>query len=109
MTNIVARSRRATLAVWSLSLATLAVAGVLAAAFALMAASLDPEEMVTTGVEPWTNAAVAVAAVAAVIVTTALGLALWHTARLRILGAAISVLQAGAVLWACLWFYSEYM
>ena len=60
----------------SCPLATLSVAGVLAAAFALMAASLDPEEVVTAGVEPWTNAALAIGALAAVIVTTALGLGL---------------------------------
>ena len=109
MNSEMAPTRLATLAVWGLSLATLVVAGVLAAAFALMAASLNPEDMVSAGVEPWTNAAVAIAALAAVVVTTALCLALWHATRLRALGAAISVLQAGAVLWASVWFYSEYL
>ena len=109
MKDETAPSRLATAAVWSVLLATLALAGVLATTFAFMAASFDPEDVVTAGLEPWTNAAIAVAALAGVIVTTALGLASWHAGRLRVLGAAISVVQAGAVLWACLWFYSEYL
>ena len=101
-------STAATAGMWTLSLATLGVAGLLASSFALMAASLDPAEMISAGIEPWTNAAEAAAGFAALVATTAVALFLWHSARFRALGLIVAVLQACAVAWASLQFFNEY-
>ena len=103
------RGRPATAAVWSVALATLGVAALLATSFGLMAAALDPTEIVTAGIEPWTNAALAALAFGAVTITTVLSLVLWHSRRLWSLGAAMAVLQEGVVGWACARFYAEYL
>jgi hypothetical protein len=97
-----------TLAMWVVSLATLSVAGLIATAFAMMAFGLEPSEMVTAGAEPWTNAATAAAAFAALVVATGLSLWLWHFTRWRKIAVAMAVLQVGAVTWACVAVYGEY-
>ncbi len=101
--------RPLTVGVWVVALAALGAGGLLASGFALMAASLDPAEIVAAGAEPWTNAAMAVGAFSLLVVATVLGLLSWHSSRFRAVGLAITAAEAGAVAWACLRFYNEYL
>ena len=73
-----------------------------------MAASLDPTELVTAGVDAWTDASKAVAAFVGLVVVAVLGLRLWHTARFKALGAALTLAEVGVVGWACVVFVREY-
>ena len=97
-----------TAAFWALALATLGTAGLLTGSFVLMALSLDPGEIVLAGAEPWTNAAEAVAAFAALAVTTALSLRLWHSDRWRGVSLLMTLAGLGIVAWACRSFYTDY-
>ncbi len=98
----------ATIAVWCLALLGVAIAASIATAMVFMASSLDPSELVTTGVDAWTEALKAVAAFAGLVVVAVLGLSLWHTARFKPLGALLTLAEVGAVAWACAVFYREY-
>ena len=73
-----------------------------------MAASLDPTEMVTTGLDAWTDALKALAAFAGLVVVAVLALKLWHTARFRVVAVVLTLVELGAVGWACAIFAREY-
>ena len=99
----------ATVAGWGAALLAVGVAASIAGAMVFMAASLDPSEVVTTGIDAWTDAMKAVAASAGLVVVAILGLGLWHTARFKVAGAALTLAEVGAVAWACAAFYREYL
>ena len=98
----------ATATIWCACLLALAVAASIAAATVFMAGSLDPSQLVTSGIDAWTDAAKAVAALAGLAVVAALGLRLWHTARFKAIGALLTLAEVGAVAWACVAFGREY-
>ena len=100
--------RGATFAIWIASCATLAVAATIAVLFVMMATSMDPTEMVTTGIEPWRDAAYAAAAFVGLCVATALALGLWHSRRFRILGGVLTALDVCCVVWIGAWTWREY-
>ena len=100
--------RAATITLWSAAVLGLLVAGSLAAGSVVIATSLDPTEVVTSGVEAWTDALEAVAAFAGLCVVALLGVGLWHTARFKALGAIFTLAEVGAVAWACAFVYREY-
>ena len=98
-----------TLAVWLVSSVNLLAAGLIAAEFVFMATSLDPTEILTVGTEPWTDALLAAAAFAGLVVATVLSLGLWHRGRLRTLALLLTAAETGAVVWACVKVYNEYL
>ena len=98
----------ATVAVWCACLLGIAVAASIATAVVFMASSLDPTEMVTTGLDAWTDALKAAAAFAGLVVVAVLALRLWHTARFKVIAVMLTLVQLGAVGWACAVFAREY-
>ncbi len=98
----------ATVAIWCACLLGVAVAASIATAMVFMAGSLDPTELVTTGVDAWTDALKAVAAFAGLVVVAVLALSLWHTARFKAFGAVLTLAELGVVGWACAVFAREY-
>ena len=97
-----------TIAMWCAALLGVAVAASLATALVFMASSLDPTDLVTSGVDAWADALKAVAAFAGLVVVAALGLRLWHTARFQAVGALLMLVELGGAAWACAVFYREY-
>ena len=97
-----------TVGVWIVSLASLSLAGLIVAAFVMMAFGLDPSEVVTAGVEPWFNALMATGAFAGLAIATGLSLWLWHFTRFRLAALIMTVLEAGCVVWACVSIYQDY-
>ena len=97
-----------TVGVWTVSLLSLAVAGLVAAIFILIALSLDPTDIITAGIEPWTDAAVAACAFTGLALVTALSLRLWYSARFWAVGVVLTVAEAGGVAWTCARVYNEY-
>ncbi len=100
--------RAATIALWSAALLGLLVAGTLAAGMMVVATSLDPAELVSGGVEAWTDALEAVAAFAGLCLVAVGGIGFWHTARFKALGVVLTLAEVGAVAWACAFVYREY-
>ena len=100
--------RAVTAGVWIVSLLSLSMGGLIAAEFIFMATSLDPTEIITAGTEPWTDALEAGGAFTGLIAATVLGLALWHTARFKIVGLLLTIAEVGAVAWACVRVYTDY-
>lgn len=98
----------ATVAVWCACLLGVAVAASIATAVVFMASSLDPTEMVTNGVDAWTDALKAMAAFVGLVVVAVLALRLWHTARFRVVAVVLTLAELGAVGWACAVFAHEY-
>ena len=98
----------ATIAVWCAALVGVAIAAAIATTMVLMASSLDPSELVTTGADAWTDALKAVATFAGLVVVAVIALRLWHTARFKTFGALLTLAEIGGVAWACALFYREY-
>lgn len=98
----------ATIAVWCAGLLSVAVAASIATTMVFMAGSLDPTELVTTGIDAWTDALKAVVAFAGLLVVAVLALSLWHTARFKAVAAVLTLAEVGAVGWACAFFAREY-
>ena len=98
----------ATVVVWCAALLALAVAASIATAMVFMAASLDPTDMVTTGIDAWTDALKAGGAFAGLVVVVVVALRLWHTARFKTLGALLTLAAVASVAWACTVFVREY-
>lgn len=97
-----------TLGVWAVALLSIAVAGLLAFVFVSIPLSMDPTDVITAGSEPWATALYAAVGFAAVLVVGAVGLRLWHTARLKPAALAVIAADAAIVAWACVWAYQEY-
>ena len=105
--------RGATIALWSVSCATLGVAAVIAVLFVMMATSMDPSEIVTAGVgpglvEPWTDAVYAVGGFVGLCFATAIALGLWHGRRYWIVGLVLTGLDTAGVAWVSLSVAREY-
>jgi hypothetical protein len=97
-----------TACIWIVALASLVVGGLIATMFMLIATSLDPTDIVTAGVEPWTDALDAGLAFVALVVATALGLFLWHSARFKFAGLLTTLAVAACVAWTSVQVYHEY-
>ena len=93
-----------TIAIWTLSLVTLAIGGVLASLFVMMPVSLDVGEMVAGGVDPWRDAAYAALAYCGLFGASAGALVLWHRRRghtaARLAAWAIAAAAVAAVAFA---------
>ena len=100
--------RVATVAIWCACLLSVAVAASIATAMVFMAGSLDPTDLVTTGLDAWGDALKSVAAFAGLVVVTVLALSLWHTVRFKAVAAVLTLAQLGVVGWACAVFAREY-
>lgn len=98
-----------TILVWIATLACLSIAAAVAALFVFIATSLDPAQMITAGTDPWVNAILAVLGFLGIALLAALGLKLWHSARLWPVGLVFVALQVAGVVWACLLVYNEYV
>lgn len=97
-----------TIGVWTISLLSVLAGGALATAFGFMAAGMDPSDIIANGTQPWTDALWATAGFIGLVVVTMLSLRLWHTIRFKPVGLILTVLEAGAVAWACAKVYAEY-
>lgn len=97
-----------TATVWLVSLVLAGVGAMLAAQFVFMAFSLDPAATIADGGEAWWDAGIAVLAFLAFALVCALGLLLWHSARLRPVSLVVLAAEAVAIGWACLHVYREY-
>ena len=97
-----------TAAVWAATLLALVVGGLIAALFVVMPTSLGPTEMIEAGVEPWTTALWAGGAFVLLVIVALAGLAMWHSARLRVVGLVLVLAQVAAVAWAALKVYGDY-
>lgn len=93
---------------WIFALGLLCMAGLLAGGIVLIPLSLDPGEIILAGADPWTEAAEAAGAFAVAAGMTALSLRLWHSARFRAAALLLTLVQLGAVAWACRIFYTDY-
>ena len=100
--------RLATVAVWSATLLSLLVGGLIAVEFGFMASSLDPTDLLVSGTAPWTDALIAVGAFLGLLVAGALGLRLWHSRRFRVLGLILVLAEVAGTAWACATVYAEY-
>ena len=98
-----------TAAVWVAALLALTIGGLIAALFVVMPTSLGPTEMIEAGVEPWTNALWAGCAFVGLVVVAVVGLAMWQSARLRLVGLALVVAEVAAVAWAATKVYTDYL
>ena len=97
-----------TAAIWTLSLASLGLAGVIAGGLALIAFSLDPSDIITAGLEPYTDALIAAGAFLALLVVTLLSLRLWHSVRFRVASVILTFAEVACVGWACARVYRDY-
>ena len=93
---------------WTLSIVCVVGAGALATLFVFIPISLDPSEMITAGVEPWQDAAVAVGAFSLLLVAAVVSLRLWHTRRLKPLALLLAVAEIAAVCWSGALVYRDY-
>ena len=93
---------------WTVSVTCVVLAGALAAIFVFMPISLDPSEMITAGVEPWRDAAVAIGAFLVLLVASAIGLRLWHTIRFKPVALLLVAAQIAAVCWSGALVYRDY-
>ena len=108
--NAVMRQRPLlTALVWSMSLLSLVAAGVVATALVFMASSLDPTEIISSGVEAWTDALKACGGFVALVCISALAIRLWHSRRFAGLGLALTIAQALVTGWACIRIYQDYV
>ena len=98
-----------TAAIWSLSLLSLAVAGLIAAEFALIPASIDIGELVTGGLGPWRDAAEAAGLFVVLLVATAVSLRLWHTARFKTVAWLLTLVELACVGWSSFVMYRDYL
>ena len=73
-----------------------------------MATSMDPIEMATNGLDPWTDALVAIAGFVGLGISTAMALRLWHSVRFKAVGLLLTAMDVGCVAGAGVWFYREY-
>ena len=97
-----------TAAFWTVSIACVILAGTLATIFVFMPVSLDPGEMITAGVEPWQDAAIAIGAFLLLLVATAVSLRLWHTARFKVIALLLAAADVAAVCWSGALVYRDY-
>lgn len=97
-----------TAAVWAANLLALVVGGLIAALFVVMPTSLGPSEMIEAGAEPWVDALWAGGAFVALVVVAVVALALWHSARLRMLGVVLSLAEVAGVAWMAAKVYTDY-
>ncbi len=95
-------------AIWAATLLCLIVGGLIATILVIMPTSLDPTEMIEGGTEPWWTALYAAMAFVGLVVAAVLGLACWHSARLKPLGVVLTLAQIVAVVWAAGRVYVEY-
>ena len=100
--------RALTVGIWLVSCAALGVAGVMALMFGFMVTSMDPSEMITSGIEPWTNALMAAGAFLALAIVAAIALRLWHSRRFKLVGLVLTAVEVCAVAWASVWMAREY-
>jgi hypothetical protein len=98
-----------TIGLWALATVSILIAGLIPAGALLIATSLDPSEMIMSGIEPWTDALIASGAFLALLGFTLFSLWLWHSLRFRVLGALLVLAQAAAVVWAWTWVYEDYL
>jgi hypothetical protein len=98
-----------TAAVWSLSLASLVAAGIVATGLVIMASSLDPTDVITSGIEAWTEALEACAGFVALVCVSAVALRLWHSRRFAAVGFTLAVAQALITGWACVMIFRDYV
>lgn len=98
-----------TVAIWTVSLGCILVAGAVALEFVLMPVSLDFGEILAAGSEPWRDAALAAGGFTALLVTAAVGLRLWHTARFKLLAWVLTGAELAAVSWIGALIYREYL
>lgn len=98
-----------TTAVWTLSLTSLIAAGLVATALVFMASSLEPADIVSSGVEAWTDALKACAGFLVVLCISVLELRLWHSRRFSALGLALTLAQVFVTGWACVMIYQDYV
>ncbi len=93
---------------WTVSVACVVLAGALAAVFVFMPISLDPGEMITAGIEPWQDAAVAAGAFLLLLVAAAVSLRLWHTVRFKPVALVLVAAEIAAVCWSTALVYHDY-
>ena len=97
-----------TVMVWIVSLLSLMAAGLIATTFLYMATSMDPTELISVGIAPWTEALQAALAFIGIAAATVLTLVLWHRTRFKVVALILAALQAGCVAWGCVYLYTEY-
>lgn len=106
-----ARERRrhvATALVWTAALGSITILGLIAAAFVFMATSMEPTDLITDGVQGWTDALSACAGFAGMLIVTVLALRLWHTERYHPAALVLTGLDIAVAAWACVTVYSDY-
>ena len=93
---------------WAVSLACVILGGAIAGLFVLMASSLEPTDLLSDGVEPYTDAAIAAGAFVGLVLAAAAGLLAWHSVRFRAIGVVLTACEVGLVAWGSLRVYNDY-